>query len=155
MKHPVRCALVELALPIACFWVRKEEAMILRAGVPLDEGQLEDARQISIASPEQVRVLEVATIPPRLHPVLRSIGRRFGLRFSETIGMALQHGIFVRAEHISDRRLLLHELAHVAQYERLGLREFLRQYLRECLIDGYPCGALEAEAREVTETMWS
>jgi hypothetical protein len=49
--------------------------------------------------------------------------------------------------------LLLHELAHVAQYERLGMRRFLRQYLHECLTEGYPLGELEAEARDVTDRL--
>ena len=95
----------------------------------------------------------MSEIPPRLHPLLRFFGAKLGLTFSGTIGMALGHGIFIRAEYADDRALLLHELAHVAQYERLGLRRFLRQYLHECLTQGYPLGALEAEARQVTDTL--
>ena len=95
----------------------------------------------------------MSEIPPRLHPLLRFFGAKLGLTFSGTIGMALGYGIFIRAEYAGDRALLLHELAHVAQYERLGLRRFLRQYLHECLTEGYPLGALEAEARDITETL--
>ncbi|MFL6530471.1 MAG: hypothetical protein ACJ8HU_07250 [Chthoniobacterales bacterium] len=145
--------LVELALPLACAWVRSEEAHILRNGVTLSEAQVADARQIGIARPARIRICEVETIPPRLHPVLRFLARRFGMTFDGTIGMALGHGIYLQREHAVSRSLLLHELAHVAQYERLGMRRFLRQYLHECLTQGYPLGELEAEARDVTESL--
>lgn len=145
--------LVELALPLACAWVRREERAILRAGAPLNEMQLSDAQRIGVAAPERIRICEVETIPPRLHPVLRFLAHKFGMSFSGTIGMALGHAIYLQREHAQSRALLLHELAHVLQYERLGVRRFLRQYLRECLSLGYPLGALEAEARDVTESL--
>ena len=144
-------ALVAAALPLAATWARKQEAWILCDGVPLRDAQLADARRIGIAHPERVRVLHVATIPPRMHPVLRFLAAKFGLRFDGTIGMALGYGIFIGEWHLESRALLAHELVHVRQYERLGFASFLRQYLRECLCEGYPQGALEAEARYVAE----
>jgi hypothetical protein len=144
---------VELAVPVACAWVKKQEAVILRTGAPLSPAQLGDARRIGLTQPELVRVLLVDVIPPHLHPVLRYLARKFGMSFAGTIGMALGRGILLRREHREHRALVLHELAHVAQYERLGFREFLRQYLRECLTIGYPLGPLEAEAREVTHRL--
>lgn len=153
MKRFVRRALIELALPIAIAWVKKQEALILRRGMPLAEPQLADARRIGICRPEDIRVLLVETIPPQLHPLLRLLARQFGLAFSGTIGMALGRGIFLHRQHHDHRALLLHELAHVAQYERLGLRRFLREYVDECLSLGYPLGPLEAEARQVTHRL--
>ncbi len=67
--------------------------------------------------------------------------------------MALGYGIFVRAEQGSSRRLLVHELAHVAQYERLGVRPFLKLYLHQCLTSGYPHGLLEAEAKQIARDL--
>jgi hypothetical protein len=145
--------LVEIALPLACAWAAKNERWILREGVPLTADQIADAHAIGIAEPERVRVSHVPDVPPRLHPLLRSLGARFGLSFAGTIGMALGYGIFLHREYATDRGLLLHELAHVAQYERLGRRRFLRQYLHECLTQGYPLGELEAEARAVTDAL--
>ena len=47
--------------------------------------------------------------------------------------------------------MTVHELAHVAQYERLGgILPFLRRYLFECLIAGYSVALLEQEAIAVT-----
>jgi hypothetical protein len=64
-----------------------------------------------------------------------------------TRGLALRYGIFVRSDCWGDRALVAHELAHTAQYERLGgIQAFLRQYLTECLTVGYPEGPMEQEA---------
>jgi hypothetical protein len=63
--------------------------------------------------------------------------------------MALRYDIFIREDHWGDRRLFAHELAHVAQYERLGgFRGFLKQYLEECFNPDYPLGDLEQEAKQ-------
>ena len=54
-----------------------------------------------------------------------------------------------------NRRLLIHELAHVAQYERFdGFRRFLFQYLQECINPGYPLGDLELEAKRTEQSEW-
>ena len=46
-------------------------------------------------------------------------------------------------------RLVVHELAHTAQYERLGgFKPFLKAYLEEWLTVGYPNGPLEQEAKQ-------
>jgi hypothetical protein len=129
-------------LPIATTWARRQERRILRAGVPLNELQLAEARLVGVAEPERVRVLVVERVPPRV-PLLAS----------STIGMALGYGIFLRRDFCGSRALLLHELAHTAQYERLGFRSFLHRYLHECLTCGYPGGALEREATRVADEL--
>jgi hypothetical protein len=64
--------------------------------------------------------------------------------------LTLRHGIFIRADEWGDRRLVVHELAHTAQYERLGgFGPFLRQYLQECVTVGYPATPLEQEAKSI------
>jgi hypothetical protein len=57
-------------------------------------------------------------------------------------------GIFVRVNCWGQRRRIVHELVHTAQYERLGGFEgFLRPYLLECITPpGYPYGPMEQEA---------
>jgi hypothetical protein len=64
-----------------------------------------------------------------------------------TRGLALRYGIFIRADCWRERGLIAHELAHTGQYERLGgIEPFLRQYLGECLIIGYPAAPMEQAA---------
>jgi len=68
--------------------------------------------------------------------------------------MTLRYGIFIRREYWGNRRLLAHELAHVAQYERMGgVRRFLGAYLQECLNPGYPLGPLEQEAKQAESAL--
>jgi len=134
-------------LPVACAWAARHESTILRQGVALSAAQADKARQIGVSHPEKVRLLAVDTIPPTNH-ILRTIGAKLGFVSSQTIGMTLRYGIFIQADHWGDRRLLVHELAHVAQYERFGgFRRFLFRYLQECINPGYPLGDLELEAK--------
>ena len=139
-------------LPVACVWAARHESTILRRGVALSAAQVDKARQIGVSHPEKVRLLAVDTIPPTNH-LLRTIGAKLGFVSSQTIGMTLRYGIFIQADHWGDRRLLVHELAHVAQYEHFGgFRRFLFRYLQECINPGYPLGDLELEAKKAEES---
>ena len=145
---------VTLLLPAACAWARRQESIILRKGLALSAAQRDTARKLGILSAERVRLLAVQQVPP-LNWLLRRAGENLGLISAQTIGMTLRYGIFIREDHWGDRRLLIHELAHVAQYERMGgFRGFLGPYLRECIDPGYPLGALEQEAKRA-ESMFS
>lgn len=139
---------VRVILPFACTWARWQESIILKTGVPLSLGQIKLATRLGILHPERIRLRAVSQVPP-LNWLLRWAGEKLGAVSSQTIGMTLRHGIFIGEEHWGDRQLLTHELAHVAQYERLGgFRGFLKQYLEECINSGYPLGDLELEAKQ-------
>jgi hypothetical protein len=151
MPATLNRAIVGAVLPAAWLWAAWHESAILRKGVALSTAQLEDARKIGVVHPEKVRLLAVASVPPN-NPLLRFIGAKLGLGPSQTIGMTLRYGIFIRSGHWHERRLLLHELAHVAQYERLGgIGRFLFRYIRECITPGYPFGELELEAKRAED----
>ena len=67
-----------------------------------------------------------------------------------TIGLTLRYSIFIRDDHWGQRRLVVHELAHTMQYERLGsIEAFLRQYLHECITIGYPAAPMEQRAQRI------
>lgn len=134
-------------LPLAVRWASQQEQKILRAGVGLDESQVTDARLMGVARPEKVRLLKVDQVPLPANRLLRWAAKRTKLISSDTAGMALRYGIFIRSDCWQMRRLIAHECVHTAQYERLGgIEEFLSLYLRECLELGYPSGLLEQEA---------
>ena len=139
--------IVRFLLPLACAWAKRQESFILKTGVALPTEQVSIATRLGILYPERIRFRAVAQVPP-LNWLLQQVGGKLGVVSDRTIGMTLRYGIFIREDHWGDRRLLVHELAHVVQYERMGgFRRFLRQYLQECINPGYPLGALEQEAK--------
>lgn len=140
----------EILLPLACAWAEEQEDIIQRDGVGLNPSQIADARKIGVASPERVKLRVVDEIPLPRQPLLRGAAETTGLLSPLTCGLTLRYGIYVRSDHWGDRRLVAHELAHTAQYERLGgIKPFLIQYLGECLKVGYPLGFLEQEAKRI------
>ncbi len=138
MKNPV---------PLACLWAEQQEQHILKHGVGLTPDEVVDAKLIGVAAPARVRLLRVDQIPVPEHPALRAAAEATGLILPLTAGLTLRYGIFIRSDCWERRRLVVHELAHVAQYERLGgMRPFLQRYLWECLTIGYPAAPMEQEA---------
>jgi hypothetical protein len=148
-------AIFKLLLPLACAWAKKQQSLILRDGVSLTAEQIIDARKIGIQCPEQVRLRRVEEIPMPLNRSLRHLAQSIGLISRTTVGMTLDHAIYIRSDYWGDRRLVVHELAHTAQYERLGgVHPFLEQYLLECITPpGYPFGSLEQEAKRIEHEM--
>jgi hypothetical protein len=142
-------ALFKMLLPLACQWAEEQECIILREGVALTISQIAEARTIGVQQPERVRLRVVEELPSPDSPILRAAAEQAGLLSPFTIGLTLRYGIFIHADHWGERRLVVHELAHTAQYERLGgFHPFLNAYLDECLTVGYPNGPLEQEAKE-------
>ncbi len=138
---------LDLVLPLAVEWASEQEERILIDGAPLSESELADANAAGVTHPELVRILSVEAIPSPSHPILRAASAQIELLPSAPCGLTLQYGIFVRADCRQDRRLLVHELVHTAQYERLGgILRFLREYLLDCATLGYGRAPLEQEA---------
>jgi hypothetical protein len=148
-------AMLKMLLPLACAWVEEQERAIAQAGVPLTPLQIEEARRIGVKEPERVRLRVVEQIPMPDNPLLRAAAELTGLVSPTTVGITLRYGIYIRADHWGERRLVAHELVHTAQYERLGgINAFLNAYLEECLTIGYPNGPLEQEAKRVENEMY-
>jgi hypothetical protein len=137
----------EHLLPLACAWAEENERHILASGHPLSASQMQDAAAARVKHPERVRLMPVQQIPTPSQPDLALAAELTGLISPLTGGMTLRYGIWVRDDCWNNRPLIAHELVHVHQYERMGgFDPFLRQYLWECLHDGYPGGAMEQEA---------
>jgi hypothetical protein len=137
-------------LPLACAWAEEQEMYILANGIPLDVEQQGDAYVIGIKGVNKLRILKVDQIPVPEIPELKDAVQLTGFLAPGTIGVSFRYGIYIRADHWNERRLLVHELTHTMQYEVLGgFLPFLEQYVKECLTLGYPNGNLELEARSV------
>lgn len=132
-----------IGVPLATRWVLQQQKLIGALGVALNEEQKKDALLAGVKHPELVRIRVMKRVPlPLPTPwVLKS------WLPDDVAGMALGYGIHLHHYWANSREVLVHELVHVGQYERLGgVRPFLREYLKECLIMGYPHGPLEREA---------
>src|SRR5438874_12472294 len=139
-------------LPLASAWVLEQERFILENGVPLAADQLTDAKLVGVAKPERVRLFRVEQIPLPEHPELEEMKEAMKLTAPALPGLALRYGIYLRADHWGQRRFLVHELAHTAQYERLdGVRAFLECYLYQCLAIGFTSAPMEQEAIAITQ----
>jgi len=135
----------KILLPLACKWAEEQERIILINGMPLSLTQITDAQKVGVAHPEQVRLLKVACIPVPEHPILRAAATQ--LISPRTAGLTLRYGIFVRSDCWGERKLIVHELVHTFQYEKLGgFKQFLERYLYECINIGYPEAPMEQEA---------
>jgi len=141
----------EMLLPLACEWATAQEQRILATGEALSETILADARLVGVAAPKRVRLLHVPEIPIPADPALRAAVQETQFLSPLTRGLALRYGIFIRSDCRFDRTMVIHELGHTAQYERLGgFEPFLRQYLFECLTIGYPEAPMEQEVIALT-----
>lgn len=137
----------DMLVPLASGWAAEQEKQILREGVPLSAAQMEDARRAGVKEPEKVRLLQVETIPSPTHPVLQAACQATNFVPAEPRGLTIQYGVFVRSDCWMDRPVIVHELVHTAQYERLGgIEPFLRRYLFECATMGYSGAPMEKEA---------
>ncbi|HET9856859.1 MAG TPA: hypothetical protein VFP99_03420 [Chthoniobacterales bacterium] len=138
---------LEQLLPLAVQWAAEQERRVLCEGVSLSKVELADARVIGVCNPERVRLLRVDFIPVPVHPMLRAAAASINFLTPAPRGLALDYGIFIRADYWRDRALIAHELVHTAQFQRLGgILPFLHTYIFQCVTVGYPNAPLELEA---------
>lgn len=138
---------LEELLPLAAQWAAIQERRVLCEGVPLSKIELADAKAIGVRDPERVRLLRVDAVPVPAHPMLKAAAASINFITAAPRGLALDCGIFVRADHWRDRALIAHELVHTAQYQRLGgILPFLQTYIVQCATIGYQNAPLELEA---------
>ena len=130
-------------------WAEKHEEVILEKGIPLDEAQQMDANRMGIRDISKIRLLKVENIPAIPFPQLKKTIAIPGI-LTSIAGITFRYGIYIRADCWNRRSLVVHELAHTLQYERMGgFNPFLKQYLKEYFAVGYPNGALEKEAKRI------
>jgi hypothetical protein len=146
-------SLLPIIMPAMTTWVDQMEQVILARGRPLSDSETADAIELGVMDSKRVRCLVVDEIPVPSEE-LTALAQQVGIIDADTTGMAFRYGIYIRRD-VADKRLrLLHELVHVAQYERLGdMRSFIREYVTACLDYGYSQSPFEIEAREKSEKL--
>jgi hypothetical protein len=138
-----------LLLPKILDWVEAQEKFALSQGSALSPAAINDARTAGVRAPENIRMVAVSEIPEPEHPKIKQVAAELGLITSRTVAITFGFGIFVRTEQSNDRETLVHECVHVAQYEKLGMDDFLMQYVVQIFKNGYDNAPMEREAREV------
>lgn len=125
---------------IGTWWVERQERRILRDGFSLTDEEKIWAARVGVVDVDKVRLLLVNRVP--------MLGSPFIYRLFDPIGLTAGYGIYIDRRSQNDPSLLVHELVHVAQYERMGgIRNFLTQYVEECVRFGYWDSDMEHEAR--------
>jgi hypothetical protein len=132
--------------PHVVAWISYLEKQAQESGRALTPTEFNLAQNVGVARPEEVRTLSVPGIPLPAHPRVKQIARQVGLLNADTGGLTAGYGIIIRRDCANNLRLLAHEFAHVAQYERLGKVGFLQEYIQQIAAHGYLNAAFELEA---------
>ena len=139
-------------LPLASEWAKAKEKVVLNNGVPLSNSQIEDAKRVGVKHPEKIRIFKVPQIPLPKHPVLKAAAEATQLITPSTVGLTVRYGIFIHSDFSDDRCLIVHELVHTSQYEKLGgFLQFFRKYFLQLINIGYPEAPMEQEAIRMAE----
>jgi hypothetical protein len=135
-------------IPKASIWLEEQEGIILSNGIPLIEKQMSIASKIGIKNIDKIRLLQVELIPEPEDSILNEASKVIGFISGDTLGITYRYGIYIRNDFWENESLIIHELTHTLQYERLGgIAEFLNQYIKECIYYGYDKSPLEIEAK--------
>jgi len=136
---------------MAYAWAKGQEELILKIGSPLRPAAVADALRVGVQDTGRVRVLVVNRIPLPANEELAEASRRNDIITDKSRGVAIGHGIIIRADSWGDRELLLHQLVHVTQCERSGgLEKFVHEYLIDRRASPeFTVGIFEEEARRL------
>ena len=136
----------------AQLWVKQQEEKFSHSGRQLSIQEFFMAKAMGVQYPEQVRVVVIADFPiPTQQPLLNEY-KNIGFTSPEVGGQAFGYTILIKPRYAGKDWLLLHELVHVAQFERIGIKRFVARYLTELKTLGYRDSLIEIEAREKSQS---
>ncbi|WP_297511114.1 hypothetical protein [Flavobacterium sp.] len=142
---------IQKLLPQIVDWIESQENYIIGHGRDLTVEECALAKTIGIQNYDIIKVLESPNLPVPQNEVLRVLSAQIGLLTPHTAGVCFRYGIYIHENALNKNEILIHELVHTLQYERLGsVNHFIRRYLNECLTIGYSKSQLEHEANTIT-----
>jgi hypothetical protein len=127
-------------------WVRSLERQAVTSGKHAPPLYRPFAEYAGVRNPEMIYILPVPTIPRPSHQRIAELAEQIGLLTDATGAITAGYGILVRNDCIENLQLIVHEFVHVEQYERLGVAEFLWQYIQQLNEFGYKMAPFEIEA---------
>ena len=135
-------------MPATLTWATSINATVLALGRPLSLWQAADADEVGVLRPDAVRILRVPNLSQPDSPHFRRLAKQSGLDLTGSAGMALGYAVLICHSALGERRVLRHELRHVAQFEQSGdLSRFLDRYLAQMVEYGYRDSPFEVDAR--------
>ena len=141
---------------LVSFWTKAKERHVFQHGRTLNPLEKEYAQKLKISQIDKIRILEVEKIN---HPfsLLFSLFAQFARAvISSPIGLTLGYSILIEKRYALRLDLIVHELVHVSQYEKMGGHQsFLKEYIYQCVSRGYLNSALEMEAEELSLSILS
>ncbi|HTV49360.1 MAG TPA: hypothetical protein VMG59_13060 [Phycisphaerae bacterium] len=151
IQVPVLKSLLQIIMPSMVAWVDQMEQIVLAHGRPLSSSEISDAVELGVVHPERVRYMIADEIPIPAKE-LAELVRQAGIADEDVMGIAFRYGIFIHSDVVGKELRLLHDLVHVAQFERLGdIQNFIKEYVTACLDYGFGRSPFEVEAREKSE----
>ena len=139
IEHPPKSTLqkIDNLMPAALRWYKQVENSLYPKGRKLSGAEKKQAKQFGIINPDLIRVVILEKFP---EPNNKTVNNHFeGAR-------AMGNVIMIKPQHQNNSVVLCHELVHIAQIDRLGLKQFLKRYAIEHEIVGYSRSLLENEA---------
>ncbi|MFN7957380.1 MAG: hypothetical protein U0P46_03500 [Holophagaceae bacterium] len=139
-------SIVEALAPKAIEWYESLEKQLLPLGRPLTKKELLIAKRLDVERPEEIRIVVLAEFPMPSDPALLQEAKRLGLDSDQVIGRTNGNVILLKPSASSDESVVAHELVHVRQIRKLGIKAFIRRYVLELEAVGYRRAPLELEA---------
>jgi len=147
VNNPSKKALakVDALIPKAMKWYDEVEKKLHQKGRKLTEIEKKQAKQLGVKNPDAVRVVILKKFPEPSNRIPNN---------SHLEGARAMGNIIILKPHLKNNSIVLcHELVHVAQKDRMGLKNFLRQMALEKHILGYSKSLLENEAYVLQKTI--
>lgn len=147
VSHPSKDTMkkVDSLMPLAMKWYNEVAKSLYSKGRILTPAEKKQAKQLGVKNPDAIRVVILDKFPePSGH--IANNNHIEGAR-------AMGNIIMIKPHLKNDSVVLCHELVHVAQKDRMGLRNFLKQIALENHILGYSKSLLENEAYALQQTI--
>ena len=139
INHPPKKTQVKIdaLILVAMKWYEDIERSLYQKGRELTKAEKEQAIELGVNHPDRIRVVILEKFPK---PNDQTSNNHFeGAR-------AMGNIILIKPKHKDNSIILCHELVHIAQIDRMGLKQFLKRYALEREILGYSRSLLENEA---------
>lgn len=139
----------DLLTPLTLQWFKQIESKYSTKGRELNDDEKQMAHKIGITFPERVRVVILQDFPTPTNQTLLSQAKQYGMGSAAESGRTIGYIVMLKAKFKNDPWILAHQLAYVANQEKMGRRDFIRRFIAERELLGNRQGPMEINAKKV------